>query len=92
MLCHVPKTFGTSPNGIGTVGVDGIDNESGNGVVWSPWGAFYFLDREFDSAVYTPTGKKPIKGLGFDLSKSNSVFSNNKVQPRSYQLLMIIKA
>ena len=88
----VPCTFGQYPNGIGTFGVDGIDNESGNGLIWSPWGAFYLLDREYDSAVYTPTSKKSIKGIGFDLSKSNSVFSGRKVQPRSYQLLMIIKA
>lgn len=80
------------PNAIGTVGLDGIDNDSGNGLIWSPWGAFYFLDREYNAAVYTPTSHRQIQGLGLDLSKSNSLYGATKVQPKSIQALMIIKA
>ena len=92
MPTDCPVTFGLSPNVLGTVGVDGINNNSGNGLLWSPWGAFYLLDREYDSAVYTPASTKPIKGIGLDLSKNNSVFSGNKLQPRAFQALIIIKA
>ena len=80
-----PKTFGLYPNGTGVTTAASF-TELASGV--------------FTTLGFEPTSKASNvsgtafggKNLSFNLSNSNSIYgSSNKVQARSYQLLMIIK-
>lgn len=63
-----------------------------NAVSESAYGCLVsFADLPF--VDYVSPGNYPQKQIGMDLSSANSIFgSSSKVQPRCYQLLMIIKA
>ena len=83
------------PNGSGSVGMDGIDSDRyNNGVLWGPTGVFRLSETlNPNVAVYKSTQIKQIPFMTFNLSLSNSIYGKtSKVQPSSYQLLMIIKA
>ena len=71
--------------------MDGIDNDSGNGLLWSPWGSVYFLSNSFSCSAYRPVSTRSVRGLGIDLSKGNSIYSGSTVQPAASQVLIIIK-
>ena len=74
--------------------MDGINSSRNNGVLWAPEGAFS-LSSTMNSnvAAYTPSTTKQVPFMTFNLSLSNSIYGKtSKVQPRCYQLLMIIKS
>ena len=75
--------------------MDGIDSDRyNNGVLWGPTGVFRLSETlNPNVAVYKSTQIKQIPFMTFNLSLSNSIYGKtSKVQPSSYQLLMIIKA
>ena len=78
------------PNISGTLYQDGVNADSLNGVIWGGSEAFFQKDTlSTNVAVYTPSGMRNIKQLGFDASRSSSTYQNNApVQQRATQMYL----
>lgn len=79
-----------APNNVGTLGVDAIDSDSSNGLVWGPSGVFYGEGTNH-TAAYTPSQMRDPPGLVFDLSRGNSIYSGSDVKPKSISVLALIR-
>lgn len=73
---------------------DGVDADTNNGLIWWGNGAFYVGgQQDNNSAAYTPslTSRRP-KRMGFDASRSSSVYGNSTtVQPPAAVMQFCIK-
>lgn len=73
---------------------DGVDADTNNGLIWGGNGAFYVGgQQDNNAAAYTPssTHRRP-KRMGFDASRSSSVYGNSTtVQPPAAVMQFCIK-
>lgn len=73
---------------------DGVDADTNNGLIWGGNGVFYVGgQQDNNSAAYTPssTPRRP-KRMGFDASRSSSVYGNSTtVQPPAAVMQFCIK-
>lgn len=73
---------------------DGVDADTNNGLIWGGNGAFYVGgQQDNNAAAYTPssTSRRP-KRMGFDASRSSSVYGNSTtVQPPAAVMQFCIK-
>ena len=60
-------------------------------LVWGMYGTFYDLNRTISCAAYTPTTTATVKGVGFDLYRSNSIYSGTTVKPKNLGILPLLK-
>ena len=86
-VINQPLTFGVCPNVFGEMNI--YSGFGGTGV--NPSGCLYIIDVLNTGSMIG--GDDPKQRIGLNASLSNSIYgSNNKVQVRSIQFLMIIKA
>ena len=94
MPTDCPVTFGVFPNGLGSLYEDQNAN-NGAGLIYAADGCFYIQTRSTSQgiAAYKNTDLINTQNyVKFNLSRTSSIFGKStKVQPKGFQLLMIIK-
>lgn len=89
-----PKTFGQAPNGSGYMPSFGLGEcESSYVLAWNGAIRPAYIHQAQGITFRQDVNRSLTQDFNFDLSKSNSIYgASQKIQPRNFQSLIIIKA